>query len=325
MTSSVKSTTRTSKQAAIIFVFSRVAYLQYQLVTRSQRRLRKLLKRCLNQDTFFIVPLKVLGWFLLSSIATSAVWANECDLSASSLSTTQKVKIEKVIDGDTVRIEGGKLVRFIGINTPEIDHQYGRSQPFAEKARQHLKAIISKHNGQVLLQMDSESQDRHGRKLSHIFTTSGKNIQADLLHRGLGVWIVVPPNLAYMDCYRNNEKLAREQKTGVWSEQFRLPRDTNSLTHKETGFQWIQGKIDRIGKGKKYLWLNFEDALQDERESKHSKVTLRIHKDDLHYFKEQALNGLLNKVVRVKGWLTKYKKQLVMTLRHPASLEIVNH
>lgn len=301
-----------------------MAYLQNKLASRYQKRKRNFFERCLNKDTFFIVSLKVLACFLLSSITASVGWADECDLSASNLLTAQKVNIDKIIDGDTVRTANGNLVRFIGINTPEIDHKYGRSQPFAEKARQHLKAIIAKHSGQVLLQMDSEPQDRHGRQLSHIFTTSGKNIQAELLNRGLGVWIVVPPNLAYMDCYRKNEKQAREHRSGVWGEQFRKPRDTKSLTRNDTGFQWIQGKISRIGKGKKNWWLNFEDdSSQQKIQGKHSKVTLRVRKDDLHYFKEQPLEDLENKVVHVKGWLTRYKKQLVMSLRHPASLEII--
>lgn len=302
-----------------------------KLALRNNGLKRNHLKRCLFKDAFFVVQTfvgqtKVLVCLLLliSSVASSTVWASECDLSASNLLTAQKVQIDNVIDGDTVRLVNGNLVRFIGINTPEIDHQFGRSQPFAEKARQYLKAIIEKHDGAALLQNGSETQDRHGRQLSHIFTPDGKNIQADLLNRGLGVWIVVPPNLAYMNCYRVGEKQARMQKTGIWDEQFRQPRDSKSLTHKDTGFQWIQGKISRIGKGKKNWWLNFEDdSSQQNSQGKHSKVTLRVHEDDLHYFKGQPLEDLQNKVVLVKGWLGKYKKQLVMSLRHPASLEII--
>jgi len=233
--------------------------------------------------------------------------------------------VAQVIDGDTIRLSSGKLVRFIGINTPEIDHQYGRSQPFAEKARDQLIAVISKYDYRVLLQFGSELHDRHGRQLAHIFTPDGVNIQANLLRQGLGVWIVVPPNLEFLSCYRNRENHARFAKAGVWGEQFRQARDTKLLGDKDTGFQWIQGKIIRIGKGRANWWLNFEDAIDQKQDlQKHSRVTLRVHKDDLHYFNEKQLEDLVNKVVRVRGWVSRYKKQLVMPLRHPMSLEVVN-
>ena len=302
-----------------------MAYLQDKLVSRHNRLKPKFFQRCLYKDAFFVVQIKVIVFAVLSGTVVSfPVWADDCDLSPLNRLTAQKVKIDKVIDGDTVRIASGKLVRFIGINTPEIDHKFGRSEPFAEKARLHLKAIIEKYDGDALLQMGSEKYDRHGRQLSHIFTPEGKNIQADMINKGLGVWIVVPPNLSYINCYRSNEKQARDRTAGVWGEQFRKPRDTKSLTSKDTGFQWIQGKISRIGKGRKNWWLNFEDgASQQLAMGKHSKVTLRVSNDDLNYFKAHSIEELQNKVVRVKGWLGRYKKQLVMSLRHPASLEIV--
>jgi len=271
-------------------------------------------KRRLCLDAFFIALIFV-GSFSFSTL----VWANNCKLAHAHQSKAQTVKVEKVIDGDTIRLSDGKLVRFIGINTPEIDHKFGNSQPFAERARRYLKSKVGRFKGKVLLLMGAEHKDRHGRLLAHIFSPRGQNIQADILLNGFGVWIAVPPNLEYMDCYRNIEQEARQSKSGVWGEQYKEPLDTKYLTEKNTGFQWIRGKISRIGKGKKNWWLNFEDVLSQK---KYSKVTLRVNKDDLHYFKEQPLDHLLNKIVTVRGWLSKHKNQLVMTLRHPASLEL---
>lgn len=303
---SVRSTIRVNKLQSIYA--GRVRYLFTKRISLKV----SIRKRRLNLDAFFIALS-----FLLSPLA----WADNCQLTQADQAKSQTVEVDKVIDGDTIRLSNGELVRFIGVNTPEIDHQFGRSQPFAEHARDYVRSKVRRFKGKLVLVVGDERRDRHGRLLAHVFSPRGQNIQADILRNGFGVWITVPPNLAYLDCYRNNEKQARESKSRVWSEQFRAPLDTKFLSSKNKGFQWIRGKISRIAKGRKNWWLNFEDATP---QGKFSKVTLRVRKDDLHYFKEQPLERLLDKVVVVKGWLTQHKKQLVMSLRHPASLQIVS-
>jgi len=257
---------------------------------------------------------QILVTLLLALLSLDAV-AQACNLgqTASRGADSQRVKIKKVIDGDTVRLGDDRLVRFIGINTPEIDHETGHSEPFAEKAREFLQALIDAQQGSILLQYDSENEDRHGRQLAHVFTLDGENIQASMIAEGMGVWITVPPNLQYLECYRQSEHKARQQRAGVWNAQFRTPRETTSLTKQDRGFQWMRGKVTRIGQGKKYLWLNFGEN-----------VAARVHKDDLYHFQDKTFATLKNKTVIIKGWLFPYKKQLVMGLRHPASMEIVD-
>src|SRR3989304_2737682 len=40
----------------------------------------------------------------------------------SSTSSAELVKVKKVIDGDTIELENGQRVRYIGIDTPELHH-----------------------------------------------------------------------------------------------------------------------------------------------------------------------------------------------------------
>lgn len=242
----------------------------------------------------------------------SMLWAGGCDLQRpADKSQLRQAIVQNVIDGDTVRLTTGRLVRFIGINTPEIDHKTGQAEPFANEARDYLRAALGVKPRTVLLQTGRDKQDRHGRMLAHIFTPSGKNLQAQMIRKGLGVWIVMPPNLHYMDCYRAQEQVARRQHRGVWGAQFKQPRDAQSLGKQDRGFQWIRGRITRIGEGRTSLWLNFGDT-----------ATLRVYKDDLHYFKGQPLRNLKGKVVTARGWMYPYKHQLVMTVHHPATMKV---
>jgi len=257
---------------------------------------------------------RVSAGLLLILLAQAPALADNCNLNPSPVSSDlRRELVEQVIDGDTVRLHNKKLVRFIGVNTPEIDHQHGNSDPLADTAREFLQTLIDKQQGFILLQADSEPEDRHGRQLAHVFTPQGENIQALLIAEGLGVWITVPPNLKHMRCYRQQEQKARQQRLGVWAAQFRAPSDTASLSRKNRGFVWMSGKVTRIGKGKKYIWLNFGDN-----------VAVQVHKDDLHFFSDPTFMTLKNHTVTIKGWLYPYKQQMVMRLRHPASMEVSN-
>ena len=70
-------------------------------------------------------------------------------------------RVRFVYDGDTVLLDGGDQVRYLGINAPEIDHRGGKSEFMAEAARTLNHALV---NGAfVRLEYDEKRRDRHGR------------------------------------------------------------------------------------------------------------------------------------------------------------------
>lgn len=56
-------------------------------------------------------------------------------LSAERGSAGEWVKVKRVNDGDTVQLSDGRFVRYIGINTPEINHERNTAEPFGFEAR----------------------------------------------------------------------------------------------------------------------------------------------------------------------------------------------
>ena len=248
---------------------------------------------------------------LIYSYGTAANAASPCGLNKEEVSSLKRVKVRSVVDGDTVRLMDKQLVRFIAVNSPEIDHEYGLSQPFADQAKNLLESIVRANHNTLLLKIGNEKQDRHGRLLAHVFTPDGDNVQARLLEQGLAFWIVVPPNLELMDCYRLQESLARNKKSGLWANEFSAARNGSALTKNDRGFQIIRGKVTRIGKGKVFTWINIG-----------TKVALRIHKNDMKYFNDVDIEQLKHRTITARGWMFPYKKQMVMSLRHSASMEI---
>ena len=128
----------------------------------------------------------------------------------------EHVQAVHVYDGDTIKLQDGRRVRLIGINTPEIGRNGSPSGPLAEEARTTLRELLDAGHGKLLLQYGTERHDRYGRLLAHAFLQNGENIAVSLLQQGLATTLVVPPNTWARDCYQDHEDQARRADRGLW-------------------------------------------------------------------------------------------------------------
>lgn len=258
--------------------------------------------------------------FIACLLFTSPSLARECPADR----IHETVTVEKVVDGDTLKLTDGRLVRLIGINTPEKARKELPAEPFAKQATLAVELLLSDAEREgglsaVGLQYDAERKDRHGRTLAHVYLQDGRSVQANLLSNGLAAHIVVPPNLTNRKCYRDAELEAKEAEDGVWSSLYR-PIPVESLPRDTKGFRIISGRVINVGESRRSIWLNFP---RRPGERKREGIAVRISRKDLAYFKQWQPQNLKNKTIIVRGWLYPYKKQLVMQVRHPSSIEIV--
>jgi len=258
--------------------------------------------------------------FIAGLLFSLPVLARECPAENSQLETAT---VEKVVDGDTLRLTDGRLIRLIGINTPEMAKKGSDEEPFANQAKLAVKSLLEESTREgvttVGLQYDAERKDRYGRTLAHVYLQDGRNLQANLLSNGLAAQIVVPPNLGHRKCYRDAELEGKVSHEGVWGSIFQ-PIPVEKLPRDMKGFRVISGRVTRIGESRKSIWLNFP---RHPDEGKREGVAVRIARKDLSYFKQWKPGSLKNKTIIVRGWLYPYKKQTVIQVRYPMAIEIV--
>lgn len=219
-----------------------------------------------------------------------------------------QVTVRYVYDGDTVQLDDGRRVRFIGINTPEREHDDRPAEAYAERARQRLVQWQQASN-QWQLVYDKDRHDRYGRVLAHVFDRQGRNITQQLLREGAGQLLVIPPNLKYLDCYRRAQQAARLNHSGLWALPEYQPLAVQQLQAFARGYHIVTGKLSRIGESRSSLWLNLGRSF-----------ALRIKKTELSYFDRQALEKQVGETISAQGWIYQYRGQLRMRLRHPAAL-----
>ena len=91
------------------------------------------------------------------------------------LSDFEFVKINRVIDGDTVKYEDGSI-RLLGINSPE------RNEKYYSEAKEFLDKIVT--NKTVRFEFGKEKYDRYKRTLAYIYFNN-ENINLKLVEEDL--------------------------------------------------------------------------------------------------------------------------------------------
>lgn len=130
------------------------------------------------------------------------------------------VKVSRVIDGDTIKLETGQTVRYIGIDTPELHHPKKSVQCFGKEAMEKNKELVE--GKFVKLEKDVSETDRYSRLLRYVYlptdaSPSGLFINDYLVKEGYAHTSTFPPDVKYSDHFKNLENQARENNLGLWN------------------------------------------------------------------------------------------------------------
>jgi len=131
-----------------------------------------------------------------------------------STSNENTVLVTRVIDGDTIEIEGGARVRYIGIDTPETVHPEKPVEYFGKEATQKNRELVQ--GKRVYLEKDIQDKDKYGRLLRYVWV-GDTMVNAELIGLGYAYSYTYPPNVKYQKLFLQLEKEAREQGRGLWA------------------------------------------------------------------------------------------------------------
>jgi len=150
---------------------------------------------------------------------------------------TQKYVVSRVIDGDTLGIQGltspKGTARLIGIDTPEV------GECFASSAASLLSQLVL--HQEVKVEQDVNLLDQYGRALVHIYFLNAdsqwQSLNAELLRRGAGRYYHDALNVKKGAEYLTAAYQGYANKAGLWS---------TCATSKSVGCT-IKGNVGRDG------------------------------------------------------------------------------
>lgn len=242
--------------------------------------------------------------------------------------------VTKVIDGDTVVVEGGEHVRLIGIDADES------GSACYQEAKTRLEELVL--NQEVRLEKDVSDVDQYNRCLRYIFLND-ENVNVKLVKEGLAIARFYQPDVKYQEEITLAEEEAIRQEIGCkWSkEEFGEQGDEENKTE----FQWDDLVTSKLGydvidacQAGQYLgreiivegkvadayyhsesntvFLNFEEAYPNHC------FTGVIFSSDLYKFVQHPEDYYLNKTIRIMGEVEEYQGQPEIILEDPSQIEV---
>ncbi|MBT3311683.1 MAG: hypothetical protein HN737_13010 [Desulfobacterales bacterium] len=127
----------------------------------------------------------------------------------------QWFKVKLVNDGDTIVLSDGRRIRYIGINCPEIGYNNKKNEPFAYKAKNFNRKLVS--GKYVRLEFDNEKLDQYGRYLAYVFMKNNLFVNAEMIKKGYAFCLYRYPNIRYNKLFLKYQHEAMDIKKGIWS------------------------------------------------------------------------------------------------------------
>ncbi|MBV7568023.1 MULTISPECIES: thermonuclease family protein [Pseudomonas] len=254
---------------------------------------------------------------LAGAFFVSAIWLSGAQAFCPTPGGLTPVAVQRVVDGDTLRLSDGRNVRMIGLNTPELGKQGRSDEPFAVAARKRLEALVAASDGRVGLVPGKESKDHYGRTLAHVYGADGANLEAQMLAEGLGFQVAVAPNVDLVACQQAAERNARQAGLGVWRQSPVLKAEQISTS----GFAVLSGRVSKVQRNRGGVWIELQDS-----------VVLRVAPNLLARFDVNSLESLKGKQIEARGWvldrsrrggLKEGQARWMLPLTDPAMLQAV--
>ncbi len=203
--------------------------------------------------------------------------------------------VERVIDGDTIEIDGGERVRYIGVDAPELD------EPLYEEARSFQEKIL--HRSRVRIRVcKEEPKDGYGRTLAFVYK-GNVDMGGQLLRYGYA------RTLFLGHCgdevakeYRRLERGAFRVGLGIWSLKEEREIDQSDAGRYVGRLMSVTGRVLNVHAGPKAFHLNFGENYRDD-------FTVVIFRENLPGLQEEGLHpvsGYEGRLVKATGIIREY-------------------
>ncbi len=116
-------------------------------------------------------------------------------------------KVIKVVDGDSIVIEGSYHVRYIGIDAPE------KGEPYFLEATQLNRRLVE--GKKVRMEKDTSETDRYGRLLCYVYVNN-VFVNAEIVRLGYAYAKSYPPDIKHQQYLETLELEAKRLKRGIW-------------------------------------------------------------------------------------------------------------
>lgn len=199
---------------------------------RVKPRLPRMITKSIK-EVFGLIVLFIIGSILLLQLPTqqpapyediykylSSTGQLYQDVTIAKEKNLEKVYVEEITDGDTIKViraDGSKaIIRYIGIDTPEIKHREGEiNEKYGQEATSVNAWLVN--NKEVYLQKDAAETDKYGRLLRYVYLEDGTMVNYVLIRLGYATIMTIPPNVAFQQQFYAAQELAKAEGRNLFA------------------------------------------------------------------------------------------------------------
>lgn len=135
------------------------------------------------------------------------------------LGNLEQVVVERVVDGDTIRLSDGRTLRYIGIDTPETVAPQKPVECFGKEASEFNSTLVAGKT--VWLEKDISEVDRYGRLLRYVYLDESASLSAQvnalLVQQGFAYASSYPPDVKWQQQLQLFQQEADRTNQGLWA------------------------------------------------------------------------------------------------------------
>ncbi len=233
-----------------------------------------------------------------------------------------KGTVTSIVDGDTLLLDTGLVVRLIGIQAPKL--ALGRDGyadwPGGDEARAALVALT--YDKPVLLRYGGEEIDRHGRALAQVIVTGETPVwvQEAMLAQGEARVYSFPDNRSCLAELMAAETRARAAGLGIWGNSYYRVRRADrpaDLAKLAGHYELVEGRVLSAEKVGARVYLNFGRYYKED-------FTAVIDARALRLFAEAHIDPAKfgGALLRIRGWIDDYDGPRI-AVTHPEQIELL--
>ena len=123
-------------------------------------------------------------------------------------------KVVVVCDGDTIVLDSGEKIRYLGVDAPEVAHDRAKADCFGDEAKRMNSGLVL--HKQVSLQYEREVLDPHGRFLAYVILPDGRCANLEMLRAGSAYVYRTSKDFGRLTEFLQQQRQAILQRQGMW-------------------------------------------------------------------------------------------------------------
>jgi len=177
----------------------------------------------LNRSIFFLFLLLLFSLFISVSCKKKSQFFPE---------NLIKVRVKKVLDGDTVILENGERLRYVSIDTPELHTSKNVLYIFAFSAYKLNKKLVEGKT--FYLELSFRKRDKYRRLLGELYFENGTSVSEIIIKEGLAFVCYYPGSSKYYKKYLPLQRKALKERKGIFSLLNKQPKDIVYIGNKKS-------------------------------------------------------------------------------------------